>query len=1019
VNIAEFSIKKKITTWLVVIIMIGGGAFGFSNLGRYEDPEFTIKDAMVITKYPGATPYEVEQEVTDKLEKAIQAMSQVKEMTSVSSAGKSEITVTMKDQYDKNSLPQIWDELRRKVGDITPYLPPGVQTPIVNDDYGDVYGMYYAIYGEGFTYKELKDAADYLKKYLSLVPGVGKVIISSDQKEAIFVDISTNRLAQLGISLEQIFETLASQNLVFASGSVRAGDEYIRIQPTGQIDSVTEIGNLLIQSNVSQKQFYLNDIATITRGYVEVPNEMVYYNGMPALTIGISIASGGNVVVVGEAVAKEAQRLLTQIPVGIQGAAIYQQSKAVTESINAFTVSLVQALIIVVVVLLLFMGLRSGLIIASTLWITVFGTFFFMYLFGIDLQRISLGALVIALGMLVDNAIVVAEGILVRAEKGIDKLKAAMEVVKQTMWPLLGATIVGILAFAPIGLSQDSTGEYTQTLFYVILISLLLSWILAITVTPMLCYNFLKSKPPSTEEKDPYTNIIYRVYKSFLLGCLNKRWLTIIVMACLLATSIYGFKYVKQSFFPNSTTPMFYVGFWKHEGSDIRSTRDDMLAIENYIQSIEGVTAVTTIVGTGAMRFMLVYSPEKPSHSYGQFIVEVDDYRKIDKLSAQVKAYIRDHYPDSETKIEKVRLGPGGGNSIEVRFSGPKANVLRALSEQAKNIMHANPHAIDIKDDWRQKVKVIEPVFSETQARITGVTRADLAQTLEMAFSGKQVGTYREGDDLIPIITRPPDEERLNIATIEQLTIWSPVLQTAVPITQMVSKFNTIWENAKIQRRDQKLTITASCEPQTVITSELLKELMPKINAIPLPSGYEMQWGGEYENSNDAQTALAQNIPAGIIAMIMVVVVLFNSVKKPFIIWLCVPLAFIGVTFGLLVTRIEFGFMALLGFLSLSGMLIKNAIVLIDEIDIQIEEGKEAFQAIVDSSLSRMRPVSLAALTTILGMIPLLPDAFFVSMAVVIMFGLAFATVLTLIFVPVLYAVFFHIRRPKENVVKI
>lgn len=1008
-NIAEFSIQKKVISWLIIILMLAGGTFAFKQLGRYEDPEFTIKDAMVTTRYPGATPLEVENEVTDKLEKAIQAMSEVDTITSISSAGKSEITVTMKDQYNKNTLPQIWDELRRKVGDITPQLPPGAGKPLVNDDYGDVYGMYYAIVGDDYTYKEIKKYADELKKYLSLVPGVGKVIIGSQQQEAIFVDISTSRLSQMGISLEQIFKTLASQNLVFDSGSVRVGDEYIRIQPTGKIDSVSAISNLLVQSQKSGKQIYLSDIATITRGYVEVPESMVYYNGMPALTMGISIVSGGNIVTIGAAVDKRIRQLSAQIPIGIEIKPIYEQAKAVTQSIDGFMISLLEALLIVVAVLLVFMGLRSGLVIAAILWLTVFGTFFFMYIFKIDLQRISLGALIIALGMLVDNAIVVAEGILVRAEQGMDKLKASIEVVSQTKWPLLGATIVGILAFAPIGLSQDSTGEYTASLFYVILISLLLSWIFAITLTPMFCYDFLKSKSPQQEE-DPYKNKLYRVYKYFLETCLNKRWLTIITMACLLAVSVYGFKYVKQSFFPNSTTPMFYVGFWKHQGTDIRVTRDNMLKIEKYIQSIKGVNSVTTMVGSGAMRFMLVYTPEKPNGSYGQFIVEVADYHNIEQISAQVGIYIRDHFPDSETKIEKVRLGPGGGNPIEIRFSGPDPEILRQLSEQAKNIMYANPYAINMKDDWRQKVKVIQPAFSETQARTTGITRTDLAETLKMTFSGKQVGMYRENDLLIPIITRPPDVERLNVSTIENITIWSSLLQKPVPISQMVSSFNTIWENALIQRRNQIPTITVSCEPQVIIVSELLKELMPKIEAISLPDGYEMEWGGEYEDSNDAQIALAKNLPWGVLSMIFVVVLLFDSVRKPLIIWLCVPLSFIGVTFGLLVTQMEFGFMALLGFLSLSGMLIKNAIVLIDEIDLKISKGNDPYLAIINASLSRMRPVSLAAFTTILGMIPLLPDAFFASMSVVIMFGLTFATILTLVFVPVLYAVFYKIR---------
>lgn len=1006
-NIAEYSIKRKIITWMIIIFMLGGGGYAYDHLARYEDPEFTIKDAQVLTDYPGATPLEVEQEVTDRIEKAIQQMPQIKRIESISRPSESEITVTIKDKYDKHSLPQVWDELRRKVNDIQKQLPPGSGPSLVNDDYGDVYGMFYAITGDGYSYRELKDYADIIKKELSLVSGVAKVMISGTQQEAIFVEISRARMAQLGISLRDIYKLLESQNLVTNSGSVKVGSEYIRIEPTGGIATIQAIGNLLIRSQKSKKLFHLDDIAKIKRDYVEVPKTLIYYNGKRALTIGISIVSGGNVVKIGEAVSREVIKLKSVIPLGIRINPIYEQPKVVKESIKGFVLSLVEALAIVIVVLLLFMGLRSGLIIASILWLTVFGTLFIMYLFDLDLQRISLGALIIALGMLVDNAIVVTEGILVKIQAGVDKMKASRDVVAQTMWPLLGATIVGILAFAPISLSQDSTGEYTASLFYVILISLLLSWVLAVMVAPLFCYLFLKQKTNRKNKKDLYQTVFYKNYRGLLNFCLFARWPTVVFMVVLLAVSIFGFRYVKQSFFPNSTTPMFYVNFWKPQGTDIRVTAQTMQKIEKYIRNIKGVSSVTSIVGGGALRFLLVYKPEKSNASYGQFLVEVNDYRDIDKISAQVKHYLLANYPDSEPKIEKIRLGPGGGAKIEARFSGPDSQILRKLSREAQKIMHANPNAVDIRDDWRHRVKVIKPIFSEIQARLTGITRADLSAALETAFSGKQVGIYREGDKLIPIISRPPDVERLNIANIDDLQIWSETLNRAVPVGQVISKFKTSWENSIIRRRNRKLTITVSCEPASGLASVVFNELKPKIENIKLPAGYQLEWGGEYENSHDAQVALAAKLPLGVILMFVVVVLLFSALRQPIIIWLCVPLSFIGVTIGLLITNTEFGFMALLGFLSLSGMLIKNAIVLIDQVDLEVAQGKQILNAIMDSSVSRFRPVILAAVTTVFGMIPLLFDAFFRSMAVVIMFGLSFATLLTLIIVPVLYAIFF------------
>ena len=1015
-DIAQFSIEKRVIIWTMIILFIVGGLFAYQNLGRYEDPEFTIKDAKVITFYPGAKPLEVEEEVTDRIEKSIHELSQIKRTTSISETGYSEITATIQDKYDKTSLPQIWDELRRKVIDIQSQLPPGAGPSIVYDDFGDVYGMLFALTGEGFSYRELKRYSDIIKRELELVPGVAKVEVAGVWQEAIFVDVARSKLSQLGISLEEIYALLESQNLVADSGHVRVGDEYIVIQPSGAIDSVEAIGDLLLPSTLSTGQVYLKDIAEISRSYIEVPDHLIYHNGEAALTIGISIVSGGNVVKVGELIEQRIDYISELIPVGLQLQPIYEQPTIVDESIQNFMTSLYQALAIVVGVLLIAMGLRSGLIIAAILLLTVSGTLFFMMIFGIDLQRVSLGALIIALGMLVDNAIVVIEGILVKVQQGAQRVRASQEVLAQTMWPLLGATIIGILAFAPIGLSQDSTGEYTKSLFYVIGISLLLSWLLAITVGPLFCHDYLAQvRSDTTNTQDAYQNHLYRSYTRLLQTCLHHSWVTVGILIILLGAGIFGFSKIKEGFFPDSTTPIFLVDYWRAEGTDIRALRDDMLIIEQNILAIPEVTDVTSHLGRGAQRFMLVYEPESPNSSYGQFIVRATDYRLIDDVAQQVKQWIADNYPDSEAKIRRIRLGPGKGSKIEVRFSGPDPEVLRELSNQAQQIMRDNPGAVDVRDDWRQPVKVVQPIYAEQSARSAGITRDDLSDALLTAFSGKQVGVYRERDELIPIISRPPDEERLNVGSLVDLQVWSPTLRRTIPMMQVTSRIETKWQDNKIRRRNRKRTITVSSEPDfDVMASVVFNSVQPLIEAIPLPVGYELEWGGEYENSSDAQTALRQQMPLGFISMFLIVVVLFNALRQALIIWLCVPLAIVGVTVGLLSTGKPFDFMGLLGFLSLIGMLIKNAIVLVDQIDLERQQTKSLLSAIMDSCLSRARPVVLAALTTILGMIPLLSDAFFVSMAIVIMFGLAFATSLTLIVVPVLYQLFFHHTQQKE-----
>ncbi|HAG52959.1 MAG TPA: MFS transporter [Alphaproteobacteria bacterium] len=1015
-DIARGSIEKRVISWLCVLILIFGGLASFGSLGRLEDPEFTIKDAVVVTYYPGASAHEVELEVTDKIETAIQQLSQVKEMTSKSYPGRSEITVSMKDQYGKATLPQIWDELRRKVGDVQQMLPPGTSTSYVNDDFGDVYGIFLSLSGEGYDYRELKEEAKFLRRELSLVPGVSKVAIGGDQSEQIFIEVSMAKLSQLGLSINDIQNALQYKNLVSPSGAVKVESGSVRIETTGIFDSVDDIKDLLISKD-GKSLTYLKDIANVYSGFDETPTSKIRVDGKQALTLGVSAASGENVVKVGKRIEARIAELDPQLPAGMQLEKIYFQPDYVSDSISNFVISLLQAVGIVILVLLLFMGLKSGLLIGSILLLTIFGTFIFMYVFAIDLQRISLGALIIAMGMLVDNAIVVTEGILVKVQGGQKAKNAATDVVKQTFWPLLGATIVGVLAFAGIGLSDDSTGEFCATLFYVILISLLLSWLLAVTLTPFFCDMVLKPKvkKEGEVEPDPYAHPIFVGYKAILMRAIKFRKMTVSGLIGLLVISMYGFGFIEQSFFPNSSTPMFYIHYWKPQGTDIRSTEKDMVEIENFIRKQDNVQQVSTFIGSGASRFMLTYSGEQPNPSYGIFIVKAENLESIQKILDDSMNYITTNYPDNEARPERLKLGPGGGQAIETRIIGEDPKILRDLSNQVEEIMYNSGKATSIRNDWRQQTKIINPTFLETQARNAGLTRPQINQALEMGFSGTQVGTFRNQDELIPITMRLPNIERNNIDSIRSMQVWSDHNQRYIPIEQLVDKIEPKWEDSLIRRKDRRRTITASADNiEGVNANDLFQELRPQIEAIKLPSGYSIEWGGEYENSTNAQTALFGNLPKGIGAMILVVILLFNAVKQPLIIWLCVPLAIIGVTFGLLLFNGSFGFMALLGFLSLMGMLIKNAVVLLDQIDLEIAEGKEHLFAVVDSSISRVRPVAMGAITTILGLVPLLADAFFVDMAITIMSGLTFATVLTLIIVPVLYTMFFKIKYRDE-----
>lgn len=1007
-NIAEWAIKNKVITLTLTFLILGGGILAYENLGRLEDPEFTIKEAKIITYYPGASPQEVEQEVTNTIETEIQKLGELKKIESTSQRGLSIITPEIKDKYDKFTLPQIWDELRRKVQAAQSQLPTGTQPSIVNDDFGDVFGIFFAVYGDGYSYRELKSVVDMLRKELLLVPGVAKIDLWGIQQEQVFVEVSRTRTAQLGIPLSAIYDTLGSQNTVVPAGNVKVDDKYIAIDPTGAFDSVAAIGNLLVRDpDDPDNLIYLRDLATISRGYKTPPDTLMRYNGKPAMGLALSTVEGGNVVEMGRLVEQKLDELAPQIPVGVELGIISYQAKAVTEAIDAFIINLVQALAIVIVVLMLFMGLRSGLLMGAVLLLTVLTTFIFMGIYEINLQRISLGALVIALGMLVDNAIVITDGILVRISQGEDRIAAAKTVVSNNMWPLLGATIIAILAFAAVGLSQDSTGEYTRSLFQVILISLLASWVIAITITPLLCVMFLK---PATLAAgvDPYGGRFYSLYRGFLRFCIRVRYLTVLLMVGLLALAIYGFSLLNQSFFPASVRPQFMVHYWLPEGTDIRDTSADLQDIEAYTRTLEGVTNVSTFVGQGPSRFLLTFVPEDPNSSYGLMLVDVEDYHAIPAIGQKVQTHIEESFPNAQPQIRKFEQGPGEASKIQVRFSGPEPETLRRLAERAKSIMRS-AGAEAIKTDWRERIPKVVPIFSETQARRTGITREDLNRTLESAFSGTQVGTYREGNKLLPIISRPPPEERLDVQNINDVQIWSPLAQQAIPLLQVVSGFKTRWEDPLIMRRDRKRTITVKCDAVGEEPSVLLARLMPKIEAIPLPSGYELQWGGQYEDSKNAQAGLFSNLPIPALLMGLTLIFLFNAIRQPLIILLTIPLSIVGVSAGLLVTNQPFGFMALLGFLSLSGMLIKNGIVLIDQIDMEIREGKERLDAIIDSAASRLRPVLMAALTTMLGMTPLFTDDFYAAMAVTIAAGLGFGTVLTLVVVPVLYAIFFRI----------
>lgn len=1013
-NLTKYSIKYPLTCIIAILLSLIGGWLAYEKMPRFEDPEFTIRLAKVITEYPGASPEEVMNEVTEVLETEVQQLSEVKTVTSESSSGLSELTVEIKfeDSPTKKDLQIVWTKLRNKMDDAQRKLPPGAGPIIVNDDFGDVYGIYYLLTGEGYSLTEILSYAEDLRLDILEVKGVGKVTITGEQDEVIYVEISRENAAALGVSLNNIYNVLEQQNTMSSAGNMKIDNQRIQIQPTGGISSVESIGNLIIGDQSGGNIMRLKDVATITRGYLDPIEKVIRYDGAPAIGIGIANVSGFNVVQMGKDIDEKLKQVADLRPIGIELQEYYHQGKVVDVAINDFAMNVFSSLAIVFVTLLVFMGFRSGIVMGATVLITMAATLLIMWLGGIPMHRISLGALVVSLGMLVDNGVVITDGILEGVKAGKNKIDVAIDVAKSNMKPLLGGTLVGIIAFAPIGFAPGDTAEFTNSLFWVVMIALSLSWLFAFTITPLFCYwLFPNAKQDGKNAAKLPKGRFLQYYEKLIRKILDNKIITVASVLIIFLLSMWGFQFVKNGFFPASVSPQIVLDYQLPEGTDISQTEQDLLKLESYVMEIEGVTNVQTIIGGTTIRYMLVYDSGSNNSAKGQLLIKVDDYRKSDQIIPMLQSYVDNNFPDGLGKAWKFRMGPGVGSKIEAVFSGPDAEVLRGLANEAKAIMIADGEAILVKDDWGRATSYIEPVFSQSKAERVGITRKEFSDALQSNFSGKQRGTFREGDDLIPIVFRAPESERSNTSDMSSIQILSPATNKMVPLGQLLDGLNIKWRDSRLLREDRVLTIKAQSDPALgVLADDLFNRLKPQIENIPLPDGYSLKWDGEFGSSAEAQEALSISIPVGFLAMVLVVVILFNKIRQPVIIWSVVPLGLIGVVFGLVLTGTPLEFMGMLGLLALSGLLIQNSLVLVDNIDNLIAEGMPRADALVTSASSRLRPVMMGAFTTVLGIIPLYFDAFFQSMTVVLAFGLSFATLITLLITPVLYALFFRIK---------
>ena len=1054
-NLTRFAIEKKTFTNFVVFLLLAGGLLSYLSLGRLEDPDFTVKTGVIFTAYPGASPEEVELEVTDRIEKAIQEMPQLRYLYSMSRAGLSIIKVDMKQKYLADALPQVWDEMRKKIRDVIPHMPPGVLSPEIVDDFSFVYGFVLAVTGDGYSYAELEDYVNLIKKELSLVPGVSRAELWGVQPKVIYLDVSEARLSELHITKEDLVGTLAQQNMVVSGGSIEVPGRRFRIEITGEFSSPEDIGELTIRRSIGDivaragaeltpysreldqtrplgsaasgsraaavagELIRVKDVATVRRGYLEPPIAQMRFQGEPALAIQVANVTGGNLLDTGAALEARLEELIVELPAGINVEKFVWQSDLVRESINGFVINLAEAVLIVLVVLTIAMGWRMGLVIGWALILTILGTFVVMKTMGIDLQRVSLGALVVALGMMVDNAIVVADNYSVRLAKGMKKLDAAIESASKPGIALLGATIVAAMAFYPVYAAQADAGEYGRSLFVVVGVSLVLSWVIAMTVTPLNCMAMLKPPKEGAKQGDPYDSGFFRTYKRMLEGAIRGRVLTIGGMVVLLVIASIGFvRYVPQQFFPDSTRTQFMIDYWAPMGTPIQSVSEDLKKIEQRLVGDSRVTSVGTFIGAGGPRFYLPVDPEFPWPEFGQLIVNTHTFADVNSLTAELEPLLNQEFPQAMTRVRKYTVGPGDTWPFELRISGPaEADLatLRRLGDEGMAILNDTPMAKQVRTDMRNRVQKLVVDYDQERARWSAVSRADTAEATRRAYDGMPVGRYREGDDLLPIILRDTEEERRSAAGNLDIVQVRPALSLqTVPLGQVTDDIALEWEDPIITRFNRRRQVAVQAAPDGVTFPALRADVIDEFEAMELPPGYSMFWDGEYDSTITAQLSLVPGGVPALVIMTLIIVALFNSVRPSIIMALVVPFALIGVTAILAPTQTAFGFMAMLGAMSLIGLMIKNSIVLLDEIQANKASGMTPYDSTVAAGMSRVRPVVLGAATTVLGVLPLVQDAFWVSMALTMMFGLAVGTVLTMIMVPVFYSVLYKIQSPTK-----
>lgn len=1007
-RLVKFFLKNRALSWLLLALILLGGLFAYYGMGKLEDAPFTIKQAVVTTSYPGASPMEVQQQVTDILEEAIQSLGELYYLKSDNRAGLSKITVYVKKEIRAADMQQLWDKLRRKVNDVQSKLPAGAGPSVVNDDFGDVLGVFYGLSSEVHTYRELEDCAEEIKNELLSVPDVARVELFGIQNRTIEISVSQSLLSQSGLTMADIASAFERQNQIVDAGAVETSSNRLRVAVTGSFGSLEELENLTVVSR-NGAYFRLGEIASLRESYVRPARSIMKIGNIPAVGIAISTVADGNVVEMAERVAQRVSQLRSGIPEGYELDIIYDQGHESAVANDGFVMNLVVSVLTVVGVLLFFIGLKNGFLIGSGLVFSIFGTLIYMQATGIALQRMSLAAIIIAMGMLVDNAIVVYDAALVNMQRGMRKRPAILNAVSSTAMPLLGATLIAVLTFLPVYLSPHITGEILSSLFIVIAVSLLLSWVLAMTQNVFFVQEFVRRPRPEELRGELFGGRMYDLFRKALAQTIRKRYLVLGVLVGLLLLSAWGFRFIPQQFMPLLNKQYFSVDMWLPEGTRIEETERQTNELAAFLQSVEGVKKVSSFIGQTPPRYYLANASYGPQPNYAQCLVEAESPQKSRELQKLLYDVLPGKFPDALTRVNRFEINSIPQALIEARFCGDDPAVLDSLTCVAIDIMRRNPKVLNARNEWGNMAMMVEARYNPVKAGRLNMGRSDMMKSVKALNDGVSVGIYRDNDKKVPVLLCLEQGSDGGTDNLQDLSVWNG--QNSAPLGQVTDRIGLSWEYPLVRTYNRKLSMAAQCDVKQGYTmKEVHAEIREAIEQMPLPAGYTFFWDSQYKDQKEAMAALVKYFPMAIVLLVIILVALFGNYREPLIIFLILPLSLIGMVLGLLLTGFEFGFFCIAGWLGLLGMIIKNVIVLLDEVNVQRRAGVAPYTAVIEATVSRVRPVLMAALTTVFGSIPLLFDVVFGGMAATIVFGLSFATLLTLFVTPALYALLYRIK---------